>query len=120
MAGESRLDAFRRNVSWNLACGALADVDLPVIGDDGGNPVVVALDEEPISLLLGRLRAVGGYANLFVLRADNSVSTVQVVDERCGSVFQTTISFVLPARPRPSECFWITLSTTRMAGSCQW
>jgi hypothetical protein len=84
MAGESRLDAFRRNVSWNLACGALADVDLPVIGDDGGSPVVVALDEEPISLLLGRLRAVGGYANLFVLRADNSVSTVQVVDERCA------------------------------------
>ncbi|MGW5519360.1 hypothetical protein [Nocardia africana] len=67
---QSQLDAFRREVNFNLALGALADVDLPVTGDDGGCPVVVALEEEALSTVLGRLRAVGGYANLFVRGAD--------------------------------------------------
>ena len=62
-----QLDEFRRMVTWNLACGALADViHVPVVGDDGGCPVVVALEDEPLWTLLGRLRAVGGFANLFV------------------------------------------------------
>ncbi len=60
-----QLDEFRRMVTWNLACGALADVTC-VVGDDGGCPVVVALEDEPLWTLLGRLRAVGGFANLFV------------------------------------------------------
>ena len=62
-----QLDEFRRMVTWNLACGALADVDLPVVGDDERVvQVVVALEDEPLWTLLGRLRAVGGFANLFV------------------------------------------------------
>lgn len=53
-------------VNVNLAHGDLADYDLPVTGDDGGFPVVVALESERLSTLSGRLRAVGGYANVFV------------------------------------------------------
>ena len=37
------LDAFRVEVDWNLACGALADLQLPVTSDDGDHLVVVAL-----------------------------------------------------------------------------
>ena len=78
-----RLDDFRREVNWQLACGNLADVDLPVTGDDGGCPVVVALEHEPLSVLLGRLRAVGGYANLFVWFA-SGVRAASVIDTSCA------------------------------------
>ncbi|MEV6337200.1 hypothetical protein AB0M12_21075 [Nocardia vinacea] len=77
---DSQLDAFRREINVNLAVGALADFDLPVTSDDGGFPVVVALEGEPLSILLGRLRAVGGYANLFVSNAVDRVRFVAVVD----------------------------------------
>lgn len=74
------LDAFRVEVDWNLACGALADHELPVTSDDGDHLVVVALAEEPLSMLLGRLRAVGGYANLFV-KGPRGVRMVSVIKD---------------------------------------
>jgi hypothetical protein len=80
---ESRLDAFRREVNWNLACGVLADFDLPVTGDDGGFPVVVALEDERLSVVLGRLRAVGGFANLFV-KGDGKVRMASVIRAACA------------------------------------
>jgi hypothetical protein len=83
MDGISRLDTFRSQVNWHLACGVLADVELPVTGDDGGFPVVVALDDERWSTVLGRLRAVGGFANLFV-STDGFVRTASVMDESCA------------------------------------
>jgi hypothetical protein len=80
---DARLDEFRQEVNWNLACGPMADVDLlPVTGDDGGRPVVVALEDEQLAILLGRLRAVGGYANLFV-RGAGGVRTLSVIDRTC-------------------------------------
>jgi hypothetical protein len=80
---ESRLDAFRREVDWHLGCGALADFDLPVTGDDGGFPVVVALEDERLSIVLGRLRAVGGFANLFV-KGNRRVRMASVIDTACA------------------------------------
>jgi hypothetical protein len=78
-----QLDAFRREVDFNLACGALAGAELPVTSDDGGFPVVVALDDERFSVLLGRLRAVGGFANLFV-KGEDRVRTASVIGESCA------------------------------------
>lgn len=72
-----------REVDWNLACGALAGVELPVTSDDGGFPVVVAMEDERFSVGLGRLRAVGGFANLFVKGADR-VRMVSVIGESCA------------------------------------
>jgi hypothetical protein len=80
---EDKLDAFRREVDFNLACGALAGVELPVTSDDGGFPVVVALDSERFSVLLGRLRAVGGFANLFV-KGESAIRTASVIGESCA------------------------------------
>ena len=77
------LDAFRREVNVNLACGALVDFELPVTSDDGGQPVVVALESERISTLLGRIRAVGGFANLFV-RGPSQVRMVSVIGDSCA------------------------------------
>lgn len=71
------LDGFRCEVTYNIARGA---VDLPVVDDHGKTPVVVALGEELLSTVLGRLRAVGGYANLFVRSASGRVDFVAVVD----------------------------------------
>jgi hypothetical protein len=79
---QQQLDDFRREVNWNLACGALADFELPVTGVDGTFPVVVALEDEPLSIVLGRLRAVGGFANLFVHGDDGRVRLVSVIDQR--------------------------------------
>lgn len=79
----SALDAFRAEVDWNLACGVLADHQLPVTTDDGDHVVVVAMAEEPLSMLLGRLRAVGGYANLFVKGAQG-VRMVSVIKDDCA------------------------------------
>ncbi|WP_157890415.1 hypothetical protein [Mycolicibacterium goodii] len=78
-----QLDDFRREVNWQLACGNLADLELPVTSDDGGCPVVVALEHEPLSVLLGRLRAVGGYANLFVW-FESGVRAASVIDTSCA------------------------------------
>ncbi len=80
---DGRLDAFRREVDWNLACGALAGVELPVTSDDGGFPVVVAMEDERFRVVLGRLRAVGGFANLFV-KGDRRVRTASVIGESCA------------------------------------
>lgn len=79
----SRLDDFRREVNHNLAFGALANVDLPVTGDDGCCPVVVALENERLSVVLGRLRAVGGFANLFV-KGKGRVRMASVISAECA------------------------------------
>jgi hypothetical protein len=84
-ASGSQLDEFRQEVNWNLACGALADVQLPVVGVDGNYPVVVALEDEPLSIVLGRLRAVGGFANLFV-RGAHRVRAASVIDKRSAII----------------------------------
>ncbi|MGV9801348.1 hypothetical protein ACWDTP_25215 [Mycobacterium sp. NPDC003449] len=80
---DPQLDAFRREVNMNLACGALADIVLPVTDDDGGCPVIVAMEDERLSTLLGRIRAVGGFANLFV-RGPQQVRMVSVIGESCA------------------------------------
>lgn len=79
-----QLDEFRSQVNVNLGFGPLADVDLPVTGDDGGFPVVVALAGERLSVVLGRLRAVGGFANLFVRDDDGRVRMASVIGEDCA------------------------------------
>lgn len=81
---DQQLDDFRREVSLSLACGALADVDLPVTGDDGGCPVIVALEHERLATVLGRLRAAGGFANLFVRDDDGRVRMTSVMRENCA------------------------------------
>ncbi|WP_143119608.1 hypothetical protein [Mycobacterium avium] len=78
-----RLDRFRQEVDWNLAVGALADVDLPVTDDDGASPVVVAFDDERYAVLLGRVRAVGGYANVFV-KGPRGVRAIAVIRNECA------------------------------------
>src|SRR5690348_10168855 len=83
MDNKQQLDRFRREVNWNLACGALAATDLPVTSDDGGRPVVVALEDERLSVVLGRLRAVGGYANLFV-QCDDRVRVASFIADECA------------------------------------
>lgn len=64
MTHQERLDRFRREVNLNLAVGAVADMDL-VTNDHGDCPVIIALDDEPLATILGRVRAVGGYGTLF-------------------------------------------------------
>ncbi|WP_156148953.1 hypothetical protein [Rhodococcus sp. MEB064] len=77
------LDKFRREINWHLAQGALADVDLPVTSDDGGHPVVAALEDELLSTVLGRVRGVGGFANLFV-HDGAGVRMVSVINDACA------------------------------------
>ncbi|WP_144751389.1 hypothetical protein [Curtobacterium pusillum] len=62
----SELDAFRAEVNRSLAVGDLADVELEVVDDEGRTPVVVALGDERLPVLLRRMESVGGYANVFV------------------------------------------------------
>lgn len=73
------LDAFRREVDRSLAVGRFADLELEVVDVDGRSPVVVALEDERLPVLLRRLEAVGGYANVFV-RTGDGVRRVAVMD----------------------------------------
>lgn len=95
------LDAFRRELNYDLACGTLADVDLPVTGADGGCPIVVALEDESLSIVLGRLRSVGGFANLFV-RGGGRVRMASVIDETCAIADLDDYMTAKGERPDPS------------------
>ena len=72
-----KLIAFRDRINQAIAHGQF---DLPVVGEDGIPMVVVALEDEPLFDLLGRLRAVGGNANLFV-GGQGRVRRVSVADQ---------------------------------------
>lgn len=69
---------FRSRVSRGIAHGRIA---LPVVDTDGSRPVVFALENEPLVTLVDRLRAIGGYANVFV-SCDSGIRQLAVVDSR--------------------------------------
>lgn len=77
----ARLDAFRRDVNLSLAVGELADVDLEVVNSEGKSPVVVALDEERLEVVLRRVQNAGGFANLFV-KGPGVVRRASFIDAR--------------------------------------
>lgn len=64
---QSALDTFRQELDLSLAIGALADLKLLVTDRNGEFPVIAALSGERLEVLLGRVRSVGGFANIFVL-----------------------------------------------------
>lgn len=76
-----RLDQFRYEVNLYIA---LSDTDDLVTNDHGDCPVIVALDDEPMSTVLGRIRAAGGYGTIFskgtairvvsFIRADSAIA----------------------------------------------
>lgn len=80
MTVQDQLDEFRKALNRSIACG---DLRLPVVDNNGSMQVVAALDVEPLSTLLGRLRAVGGFANLFV-KSEHFVRQVSVIDSTCA------------------------------------
>ena len=77
-----QLDHLRQEVNLNLAFGAVDDLDL-VTNDRGECPVVVALDTEALSVVLGRLRAVGGYGTVFS-RGPAGVRVVSMIHDVCA------------------------------------
>lgn len=83
METASELDKFRNSININLAVGALADEDLPVVDNDGRHPVVAALEGERLAVLLRRIENVGGYANVFVSNHD-SVTMLAFIDSSCA------------------------------------
>ncbi len=82
-ARSRQLEQFRREVEVNLERGALVDFELPVTGDDGSLPIVVAFADEPLSALTGRIQDAGGYANVFV-KDGQVVLFVSVIEEVCA------------------------------------
>ncbi len=78
-----RLDEFRQSILLNLGTGALENTQLPVVDARGQHPIVAALSEERLAVLLRRVQAVGGFANVFVLDAvEGSVQLVPFIDRR--------------------------------------
>lgn len=77
-----QLDQLRHEVNINLAIGAI-ELDL-VTNDEGHCPVVVALDSEPLSTILGRLRAVGGYGTVFSRGVGGDVRVVSMLHDVCA------------------------------------
>ncbi|MCS5732394.1 hypothetical protein [Herbiconiux daphne] len=73
------LDEFRREVHFALANDSGDDLGLAVVDVDGNSPVVVALGDERLAVLLRRVQAVGGFANAFVRRTDG-VAVVAFLD----------------------------------------
>lgn len=60
---------FNIEVNENIAAGNVDD-KLVVMDANGEYPIVVALGYEPLSLLVERISAIGGVANVFVKRKD--------------------------------------------------
>lgn len=83
MENTSELDKFRNSINFNLAIGSLADEDLPVVDDQGRHPVVAALGDERLAVLLRRVENVGGYANVFV-RKNDAVALLAFIDSSCA------------------------------------
>lgn len=81
MPSQVRLDEFRREINLNLAVGALSDTTLEVVDVNGESPVVVALDEERLEVVLRRIQDAGGYANLFV-KGEGHVRRASFIDTR--------------------------------------
>ena len=79
-ARSRQLEHFRREVDVNLAHGALRDFELPVTGNDGSSPIVVALAHGLVSKLTERIHEAGGYANVFV-KDSQIVHFVSVIAE---------------------------------------
>ena len=82
-SNKDELDHLRLEASLNLAYGAVADAEL-VTNDDGDCPIVVALDWEPLSIMLGRVRAVGGYGTIFSRNAAGAVRMLSVIQGNCA------------------------------------
>lgn len=76
------LEQFRRDVGVYLDRAALTD-ELPVTGDDGSFPIVVAFADEPVSTLFSRIQAAGDYANVFV-KDGRDVHSISFVLEACA------------------------------------
>lgn len=80
MTIDPRLDTFRRSV---LKAVGMSGIDLPVVNDQGQRQIVVALEDEPFNLLTERLKAAGGYANVFILTPKGTVN-VTVIKQECS------------------------------------
>lgn len=83
MDNTSALDKFRNWINVNLAIGALADENLPVVNNDGRHPVVTALGGERLAVLLRRVENVGGFANVFV-DSGETVRMIAFIDSSCA------------------------------------
>jgi hypothetical protein len=86
-ARKRQLERFRHEVDVNLAHGGLVDFELPVTGDDGCSPIVVAFADELVSTLTERIQLAGGNGNVFVKDARGDeirVRFVAVIEEACA------------------------------------
>lgn len=79
-----KLDSFRREVNLNLAFGPVSEIELAT-NEAGECPVIVALDSEPLSAVLGRVRAVGGAGTIFSQGTDG-VRMVSMIESGCSLV----------------------------------
>jgi hypothetical protein len=81
-----QLEQFRDEIDVSLAHGVLADFELPVTGDDGCSPIVVAFADELVSALTERIESAGGYGNVFVKAkpGDVHVRFVAFIQEACA------------------------------------
>lgn len=76
----AELVEFRSSVNRMISRG---NVELPVVDVSGGRPLVFALGSEPLFTLLGRLRHIGGFANVFVKDGDR-IRQISVVNSACA------------------------------------
>lgn len=99
-ARSDQLDEFRRHINLELAIGDIATAELPVVNDDGDAPVVVALADERLGVLLARVRNAGGYANVFV-RLEEGYSLIAFIDVD-GAIDPSAAEDFASAANRPS------------------
>lgn len=90
----AKLTAFQMSINGNIAEGYL-DGLLKVQDDNGDYPIVTALGEEPLSLLIERCQAIGGNANIFVL-ADKGVRYITAQTDGPESVEEDAVDLSDP------------------------
>ena len=83
--GPSRKDfsLFEAEVNYNIARGVVDEM-MTVRDSRGAYPVVIALANESISMLLRRIVAIGGRANAFIKNEDESVTYLSIVPDNAA------------------------------------
>ena len=107
-----RLDAFRESILLNLGAGALENETLPVVDVQGKCPIVAALADERLAVLMRRVEAVGGFAYVFILdEEDGAVHMVPFIDRASALLADSAEDLTSDAdRPGPDATAGMFLS----------
>lgn len=72
----ARLNDFRKQVHFLIATG---EIEAPIIDSHGSRPIITVDEREFVSEVMTRAERTQGFANLFVLMDDDTLSSASII-----------------------------------------